>query len=71
MNSKPCKGCLDRKVGCHSGCEKHLLASLEHSVNVRSEKLKKLYRADVSSKDQYFIPYIARQRETREGRKTA
>lgn len=23
MNDAPCKGCADRHVGCHSGCEKY------------------------------------------------
>lgn len=26
----PCRDCLDRNVGCHSNCEKYLLAAKEN-----------------------------------------
>lgn len=30
----PCKGCEERKVGCHSGCEKYLAAAAENKEKV-------------------------------------
>lgn len=38
-NIKACKGCQDRKVGCHSQCEKYKELQ-EHYAKVRQERIR-------------------------------
>ena len=33
----PCKGCTERKVGCHATCERYLKAKRDHDHDVREE----------------------------------
>lgn len=39
----PCKGCKDRFVGCHAGCEKYLAAKRKHDKERYEDRVEKSY----------------------------
>lgn len=47
MNKAPCKDCPDRRVGCHSTCEKYLAFRKERDeLNEKTYKQKEVEYAD-------------------------
>ena len=42
----PCKDCPDRKLGCHSKCEKYKEYKLANDAHNKETRLSKMYRSD-------------------------
>lgn len=49
MYNFSCKGCTDRKVGCHSKCEKYLAESAENVKNI--ERIHKVKEEEFAAVD--------------------
>ena len=49
MYNFSCKGCTDRKVGCHSTCEKYLAESAENAKNM--EQIRKVKDGEYAAVD--------------------
>lgn len=47
MNNAPCKGCLNRYVGCHSECKKYLDFKKELEKAKAKERARKKIESDI------------------------
>lgn len=44
----PCKGCAERKVGCHAGCERY---ATWHAAHIEASKARKLSDGERAARD--------------------
>lgn len=58
MYNSPCKGCTDRKAGCHSTCRDYIKYKLNHEWEldqIRREKNKEiLLMSYISKRNEYY-----------------
>jgi hypothetical protein len=64
MNKAPCKDCPDRKVGCHSTCEKYILFRKE-----RDELNEKIYKQKEAGYAEYCRNMKALKEKQKQSRK--